>query len=211
MTQRVTHSPSDSVFGYERIQGATVQEFWQWAFGDLCDDDVKGIYAEWLVHKLLEIKSSRRVSWANSDLITPGGTRIEVKSTAHWQTWKFLNERGEMELVPKYVPREGDRGIRFASLAARDSTSVDWSKDPTFKSDLYVFAFQSERTIAKWNALDLSQWEFFLVAAEKLRDLKWKSISLTTLRSQFGALSAAEFAHKGQAAIATLESGRGVT
>jgi hypothetical protein len=203
---RITYSPADCVFGCPKIQNASVQDFWKWAYADLCDDDVKGVYAEWIVEKLLGVESPRRIAWANSDIITPGGTRIEVKSTAHWQTWKFLDERGQLELVPKHMPRAGEAGIRFGGLKARDSTSVDWSKAPTFKSGLYVFAFQKERTIEKWNALDLSQWEFFLVKASDLEQLKWKSISLTRLRKQCGALSASELAARGRAAIQELES-----
>jgi hypothetical protein len=146
--------------------------------------------------------------WANSDIITPGGIRIEVKSTAHWQTWKFLDEHGQFEVVPKHAPKEGDAGIRFSGLKTRDSTSVDWSKSPIFKSDLYVFAFQKERSIEKWNALDLTQWEFFLVKASELEQLKWKSISLMTLRAQFGSLSASELAARGQAAIRELQAAK---
>jgi len=202
---RITYSPSDSVLGDAQLSEATVVGFWQWAFGDLCDDDIKGIFAEWLVHKLLHIQTLRRCSWANSDIITPGGTRIEVKSTAYWQTWKFLNEYGELEETPKHKALTDDNKIRFAGLMARDSTSTDWSKTPTFKSDLYVFAFQSEKEIEKWNALDLNQWEFFLVSAAELSRLGWKSISLTTLRKQFGSLTATELASRGRMEIAQIE------
>lgn len=30
----------------------TLLDFWCWAFSDLCDDDVKGIFAEWMVRAL---------------------------------------------------------------------------------------------------------------------------------------------------------------
>ena len=198
---RITHSPKDPVLGYSPLQMDTVLDFWQWAFGDLCDDDVKGAYAEWLVHKLLGVQTSRRISWANSDIITPGGTRIEVKSTAYWQSWKFLNERGELEDTPKHMPTTSEKSIRFSGLMARDSTSTDWSKTAAFKSDIYVFAFQAEKEIAKWNALYLKQWQFFLVPAAALKSLGWKSISLATLRAKFGALTAAELAIQGRVAI----------
>jgi hypothetical protein len=206
--ERITYSPRDRVFGCSELKSVHILEFWQWAFGDLCDDDIKGIYAEWIVHKLLQVHTPRRIGWANSDIITPGGTRIEVKSTAYWQTWKFLDEHGRLEIVPKHTPKEGDIGIRFGGLKARDSTSVDWSKPPRFKSHLYVFAFQKERSIHKWNALDLSQWEFFLVKALELEQLKWKSVSLATLRTRFGALSASDLAARGQAAIQELETAK---
>ena len=203
--ERITYLPEDRVLGSDEVRSATVLDFWRWAFSDLCDDDIKGIYAEWIVHKLLGVETNRRVSWANSDIITSSGVRVEVESTAHWQTWKFLNERGQLQLVPKHVPKEGDAGIRFSGLKARDSTSSDWSKQPRFKADLYVFAYQKERLLDKWNALDLTQWEFFLVRAAELETLKCRSVSLLTLRAKFGALSASALATRGRAAIREIE------
>jgi hypothetical protein len=61
-----------------------ITDFWSWAFSDLSDDDLKGIFAEWLVIRLLRNKSIRRVSWANSDIILGDGLRVEVKATAFW-------------------------------------------------------------------------------------------------------------------------------
>jgi len=74
-------SAGDRIVGLEGE--ATVLDFWQWAFSDLCDDDIKGWYAEWVVGNLLGIATVRRISWANSDLIADGGVRVEVKSSAH--------------------------------------------------------------------------------------------------------------------------------
>jgi len=184
----------------------TVLDFWRWAFGDLCDDDIKGIYAEWLVHKLLGIQTSRRVSWANSDIITPGGTRIEVKSTAYLQSWKLLDERGELEANPRHALKTDDKSIRFSGLMAGDSIATHGTGAANFKSDFYVFAFQCEKDFTKWNALDLNQWEFFLVPAHVLKKLGSKSISLATLRAKFGALTAEELAIRSRAAIEAHES-----
>ena len=77
---------TDSLYWEPVLPNATVLDFWRWGFGDLSDDDVKGFFAEWLVHKLLGVNSVRRVSWANSDVITPGKTRIEVKATLNKST-----------------------------------------------------------------------------------------------------------------------------
>ena len=198
--------PSDSIQGEPSLSQATVLEFWRWAFGDLSDDDVKGFFAEWLVHKLLDIPSNRRVSWANSDLITPRGTRIEVKSTAYWQSWKYLGEDGLPLPKLNHQPTDNDAKIRFSGLKARDSTTTDRSKDTDFKSHLYVFAFQKEKQLERWSALDLAQWEFFLVPVQALREFGWGSISLATLRNRFGALTASQLASSGRAAIAARES-----
>ncbi|MEO6924167.1 MAG: hypothetical protein ABI142_10105, partial [Bryocella sp.] len=60
-------TPEQQLKGYPAI--ATIADFRQWAFSDLCDDDIKGWFAEWMVAKLLLIPITRRISWANSDLI----------------------------------------------------------------------------------------------------------------------------------------------
>ncbi len=53
--------PEDSVVGLEDEQ-VRVRDFWRWAFSDLCDDDLKGWYAEWIVSILLGIRTERRRS-----------------------------------------------------------------------------------------------------------------------------------------------------
>ena len=59
-----------------------VLDFWQWAFSDLQANSIRGIFAEWLVAKLLDIPLTVRDSWAESDLITPESIKIEVKTKA---------------------------------------------------------------------------------------------------------------------------------
>ena len=95
MTTHTINQPTDSLLGAASLKNTTLVDFWQWAFSDLCDDDLKGIFAEWLVHKLLGIESLRRVSWANSDVVTssPGRVRLEVKATSYWQSWKVIDQQ----------------------------------------------------------------------------------------------------------------------
>ena len=203
--QRSRPLPTTTFEGTNDLPSGNALEFWQWAYGDILDDDVKGAFAEWLVHKLLGVVTPRRVSWANSDVITPEGVRIEVKSTVVWQSWKLLDERGLPEAKPKHPPIQDDRKIRFSGLKARDSTAVpDSSKPKAFKSDLYVFAFQHNADPATWSAFDLSQWEFFVVPTAKLAELGWESISLATLRSKFRRLTAGELAVQGREAVQTI-------
>ena len=35
----------------------TLLDFWRWAFSDICDDDIKGILAEWMMGTLLGCRS----------------------------------------------------------------------------------------------------------------------------------------------------------
>jgi hypothetical protein len=166
------------------LQNASLMDFWKWAFSDLCDDDVKGIFAEWLVLKLLGIPGIRRISWANSDIITPEGVRIEIKSSSYWQSWKLLDETGALRPTPLY-PISPKTQIRFAGLRAREAVTVPNSTEPQLlKSHVYVFAFQNEKDNERWNAMDLSQWEFYALPVSTVRELRWKSISLLTLRTE---------------------------
>lgn len=159
-----------------------LQEFQGWAFSDLCDDDVKGIFAEWMVRQLLHCPSPRRVSWADNDIILPSGISIEVKSSAIWQSWKLRKQDGA-RIYPLPASKPFDpKKIRFCGLKARlgDAKPVG---EPVFKSHLYVFCFQSQKDPTKWDALDLDQWEFYIMSQHDLIDLKvGGSISLDALR-----------------------------
>jgi hypothetical protein len=59
MTRRLNGSDDRVSGGGVGLSDASLLEFWRWAFSDLCDDDVKGIFAEWLVLKLLNIPHLR--------------------------------------------------------------------------------------------------------------------------------------------------------
>lgn len=202
-------APTDTLLNAPPLSRATVLDFWFWAFGDLTDDDIKGFFAEWLVQKLLGVESHRRVSWANCDVIIPDGPRIEVKSTARWQSWKYRGEDGHRrrldELEHGATP---DSRIRFSRLKSRDTSSglpkSEAARD--FKADFYVFAFQNEETLDKLNPLDVSQWEFYWVPVEELRKRGWTSIALRVLRHDFERLTAHELATVGRAAIATFRA-----
>lgn len=194
MTTHAINQPTDSLLGTSSVRNTTLADFWQWAFSDLCDDDLKGIFAEWLVHKLLGIPSPRRVSWANSDVVTPNGVRLEVKATSYWQSWKVIDQYGQPYAKPLHEVPLDDSKIRFRGLTARDSSStVDMSKSRALKSQLYVFAFQHEKDITRWNAMDLSQWEFYAVRAEELSQIAGRAVPLSKLRPKFGPLTSAEF------------------
>ncbi len=196
--------PCDGVIGLDVPNSATtVLDFWRWAFSDLCDDALKGTYAEWLVGLLLDIPMRRCISWANSDLKTPAGVTVEVKSSAYWQSIKLYDTDGKPKSV-EIASEDTVKRIRFGGLKARDGLIQNSSKPADYKSDLYIFAFQKERDSTLWNALDLSQWEFYLLKRKDLADRGCKSISLVELRKLCKPMSAAELREKGRAALREL-------
>ncbi|MGB9257874.1 MAG: hypothetical protein WCC25_23770 [Candidatus Korobacteraceae bacterium] len=181
----------------EISSNACLLQFWRWAFHDLCDDDIKGVFAEWMVATLLGLPLTRRISWANSDIIfrpnTPDEIRIEVKSSAVLQSWKLLDEYG----CPKQYdikPLDPKR-VRFCGLQARTAVEPAFSEKPrSLKSSIYVFCLQTEIDPKEWNAWKLSQWEFYMMSqAELLQQGVANSISLARLRGLQSAMSAATF------------------
>jgi hypothetical protein len=190
-----------------RVKGfdpaGTVLDFWQWAFSDLCDDDIKGWFAEWLVGKLLKIPMTRRISWADSDLIigTPEkNLGIEVKSTAYYQSWKLVNEYGE-SVIPKPLKNDARQTLRFSGLMAKTAIKPAVASDKrVHKSDLYVFALEKHMDYETWDALDITQWEFFLATKEQLSDKP--SVTIRQLEEMgAGPLTAYEFSVRGREEI----------
>ncbi len=175
------------------IADLAVFNFWNWAFRDLCDDDVKGIYIEWVIGKMLGIEGERRISWANSDLITLDGIRIEIKSTSYWQSWKLMDEHGKIKKAPeKGNPLKADNEIKFGGLKAKDSLGKDqWGGESAYKSHLYLFCFQKEKDYFRWNALDMDQWEFYVLKREDLERLNVKTITLSRLKKITSKLNSA--------------------
>lgn len=85
---------------------------------------------------------------------------------------------------------QSDNKIRFSGLVAKDTINNSTQEFGVLKSDYYCFCFHTEKNYEAWNAMDISKWEFYLVAA---RDIKTKSVSLKWLReNKYGSYSPAE-------------------
>lgn len=182
--------------GHERLigpaapdEGAAILDFWRWAFSDLRQNTLRGIFAEWLVAKLLGLPLRvPRDPWTPADLQALGGVRIEVKSGAYLQAWLDSGRRSR----PSWSYLAG----RVWSADARSLAA-----DATLNADLYVFCIQTMTNPQCWNALDLSQWEFFLLTREQVAAIDVRTISEPRLRSLAPALTAAQFQAAAAAAI----------
>ena len=173
---------------------AHLADFWRWAFSDLCEDYIKGIFAEWMVGSLLGFRmlELRRISYANSDFLWGDRLRIEVRATAYWQSWRVFDEEGRPRSKP-IDPIPVSR-IRFGSLRKRaGAAGNNATTPPGYKSDVYVFCLQTERDLARWDALDLSQWEFYVLQRSQLEQLDTSGISLTKLKRLTEPMTARQF------------------
>lgn len=177
------------------LSDATVLDFWQWGFSNLRFNDVRGVFAEWLVGKLLGIPMTVRGSWDEYDLATPEGVRLEVKAAAYLQAW----------------PQKQPSKIGFSRLKGRVwNAESGYASTATCNADLYVFCVQTERDPDKWNALDLGQWRFYQLTRNQVEQIGCASISLSTLSRHAQEMTATEFVQRaGEAIRSAARTGQG--
>lgn len=155
--------------GTERFNGldATVGDFWGWAFNDLRDNTTRGVLAEFFVARALGDVSERRVAWANYDVLTRTGVRVEVKSSGRLQSWS--------------QPRPSAPVFGRITGRAWDPETNEWSTTRVIRADVFVFALQTCSDPTAYDVVDLAQWEFMVASASRLAPLATRSISLATL------------------------------
>lgn len=136
--------------GGKRLGGrlGTMSDFWLWAFGDLRSNNVRGVFAEWMVAQILGLEPNPRGSWDNYDLQLRDGRTVEVKASAYLQVWHTAAS------PPSKILFTGLKGNRWLDAEQKRST-----EGKTFNADLYVFCVQIERDAERWDAFDLAQWE----------------------------------------------------
>jgi len=146
----------------------SVKEFWQWAFSDLQQNNIRGILAEFIVAKALNINLGLRKSWDDYDLVTSDGIKIEVKCGAYLQNW---NQSKHSELV-------------FGGLCGQawDEAGGKRGGKAQYRADVYIFAVQNSIVHDEYDALNLAQWEFYLLTKKQLEQRNTKSMSLNVVK-----------------------------
>jgi hypothetical protein len=153
--------------GGEVPQSPSVADFWRWCCSDLQDNVTRGIFAEFIVASALGIKLGVRESWADFDLVTDGGIRVEVKSSGLLQSWP------QKKLSPS----------NFGQLKSRKwEPLVGYVDEQTFGGDVYVFCVQTAESHADYDPMELSQWIFYVVGRKSMESLDQKTISLSALK-----------------------------
>jgi hypothetical protein len=163
-------APAQRLEGTDRFAGAdaTVLDFWRWAFSDLRDNTLRGVLAEFLVALALGQTDTRRKGWDNYDVLTSSGIRIEVKTSVYLQSWAQATHSR----------------LNFGRVAARawDENTNEFGTEPEVRADVFVFAVQICREPGAYDALDLAQWEFYVVPAQRVRECGYKSVSIVWVR-----------------------------
>ena len=159
------------------LNGATILDYWQWAYSGIVGNTDRGNLAEFLVSRALNITTDVRNDWEDFDLITEDGTKIEVKSSAYVQAWK------QRRIYPP----------RFSIK----KTLPTWDYASTTKqryADVYVFCLLAHLDKETINPMDVAQWEFYALRTDAIeRDFgDAQSISLRDLRSRSNQCSYSE-------------------
>lgn len=152
----------------EETQQGTVGHFWKWYGSNLLSHTLRGGFAEYIVGLALGIDMHyARYNWNPADVFYEYPTEEPVDSPKHYiriecKTSGFLespNQRKLNQPVFSIAPSfDCDKG-KLCEPKAR------WS-------DLYVFCLFTEKDCTKANALDLNQWEFYVLPTYKLNDNK---------------------------------------
>jgi hypothetical protein len=140
--------------------GLTLLDFWSWNQSSLLENRTRGIMAEFIVMKALEIHSKSRIEWDDYDVETESGLKIEVKSAAYLYSWE-------------------QKGFSKISLCIKPKSLND--KRP---ADVYVFCLLMHKDRSTINPMCLDQWEFYVVCKNEIegRLQNQKTLSLSTFK-----------------------------
>lgn len=147
----------------------TLRDFWAWAYSDLVGNTERGRLAEFIVAMALGITEGISVSWDKYDLLSKEGIRVEVKTSAYFQSWEQQNlSKISFGIQPTY---------------GWDSVTNEYDAEKKRQSDVYVFCVLKHKDQATLNPLDLSQWDFYVLSTAALNKAVpgQKTISLNKL------------------------------
>lgn len=146
-----------------------VVDFWRWANSDLLSNTLRGILAEFIVAKALNIADTPRTEWDSVDLRTPSGLKIEVKSAAYLQSWQQSN-------LSKII-------FDIAPKKSWHSETNTYDDSICRSADIYVFCLLHHKDKNTVNPLDLQQWTFYILPTATLDQYSptQKKISLQPL------------------------------
>lgn len=152
-----------------RTTGHKVIDFWRWSSSELNDNILRAALGEYIVASAIgdQCVDSQRAGWRVYDLLTDYGCKIEVKTSAHRQSWSQSKPSASIFDIGR---------------------KVDWtsdSPDANRHSDVYVFCVVNNDDPSD-SLLDLSKWDFYVVATSDLNTIAGdqKTISLSALKKR---------------------------
>jgi len=149
-----------------------IQKLWQYAFSNLNSNVLRGTLAEFLVESALKNPSDIKLRnpWGDYDVISPRGSKIEVKCSSFLQDW-------DQDKLSTPV---------FSGLKAKE---LYWNKavkgekydkkQKEYKSDMYVFVLLDHKDPKTLDILDMNQWKFYVMDKNTLKKISNDSSSIS--------------------------------
>lgn len=149
--------------------GFDLLSFWQWSCSDLISNATRGVLAEYLVAKALDLPMGTRTEWDAYDLRMTNGTTLEVKSAAYLQSW--------------HQEKLSSISFSIAPSRAWDPNTGTFHEELKRQADVYVFGLLETKDQGKLDPMDLDQWIFYVLDTQRLNEhsLEQKTISLNAL------------------------------
>jgi hypothetical protein len=137
------------------VLGATVGEFWAWAYSDILNNTGRAVFAEFIVGMALGVTNSPRVEWNAVDL-RYGNKTIEVKSAAYVQSWH--KNKDPLSLI----------SFDLKERLSWDAATNTYQVEPSRAADCYVFCVYVEKNRSRADVLDIDRWNFYVVPTERI-------------------------------------------
>ena len=143
-------------------------DYWRWQGSALLDNTSRGILAEFLIATALGLYKKPRREWEECDLTMKSGAKIEVKSSAYFQSWK--------QIRPAVIQ------FGIAPHRSWDTETGKYREGVKRWADIYIFCvFKGKKPL---HVLDTSKWEFYVLPTEVLDQKRpeQKTIRLSSLK-----------------------------
>jgi hypothetical protein len=155
------------------LPGATIGDFWSWAYSIVLTNTIRAVYAEFLVASALGLTAEPRQDWTSVDFLYRE-KRIEVKAAGYLQAWSPVEKPSRITFsIAKRIPWDPD-------------TNINGPK-PIFSADCFVFCLYTEtdRSRADFSVLDTASWRFYVLSTADIeqRFPSQKSLRLATLQA----------------------------
>ena len=154
-----------------------LRDFWAWYCSDLLSNITRGVLAEFIVSMAMGITyANARDDWAEYDIISNDGIRIEVKCSAYLQSWE---QKGRLSKITFDCSPSIGYNEEFGKY--NDSEYVR-------RSGVYVFCVYTCKDRDKSNPLNLDLWDFYVLPT-KLLDEKLgsqKTVGLIRIQALAG-------------------------
>ena len=154
---------------------ATLLDYWRWSRSDLLNNVERGVLAEFLIARALDVTHQPREEWAGYDLRTRSGVTVEVKSASYVQAW---HQQRPSAIQFDIAPRQ-----QVWDPATNTTREFPQPRRP---AEVYVFCVLGRDDLTdRPDPLDVRQWAFYVLGRaflDRERPAQQK-IGLNALRS----------------------------